>query len=211
MAKRATIRISSSIFEDEIGRRRERMSRHAAWLWLLTHASQRDGTVKRRRSAIPVKRGQTICSLHELSEAWNWPRTNVGRFLACLVQEGYVTAEKSPGPSYAFTILTIVGYDNFSTARYRRTASNGASLSTEAVDAKALYSDIRRREFNRSRAQLALALIDSGVPYVCAHPDCTIRSDLAVDHKLALSRGGSDDLVNLQFMCHSHNSAKGDR
>lgn len=68
----------------------------------------------------------------------------------------------------------------------------------------------RRVEFQRSRAMLILLLLDSGVDYVCVHHGCEIDEDLTVDHKIPLSRGGSDEVENLQFMCLTHNSSKGD-
>ncbi len=35
--------------------------------------------------------------------------------------------------------------------------------------------------------------------------------DLTIDHIAPLSKGGTDDLDNLRFLCRSHNSKKGDR
>jgi 5-methylcytosine-specific restriction endonuclease McrA len=54
-------------------------------------------------------------------------------------------------------------------------------------------------------------MIDSGVPYVCAISECDTHEDLTVDHIIPLSRGGTDELSNLQFLCLAHNSGKGDR
>lgn len=68
----------------------------------------------------------------------------------------------------------------------------------------------RRREFNARRAQLMLALIDRD-DYICQHPGCEVQEDLTIDHKVPLSRGGSDRLENLQLLCRKHNSQKGDR
>lgn len=76
---------------------------------------------------------------------------------------------------------------------------------------KARYSEIRRREFQASRAQIVLQMLDAGMRYRCVHPGCMADTDLTVDHKLALSRGGGDELENLQFMCLPHNSSKGAR
>jgi 5-methylcytosine-specific restriction endonuclease McrA len=77
--------------------------------------------------------------------------------------------------------------------------------------AKRRHTAIRRNEFTASRSQLALAMIEQGVPYVCNHPECGVTTDLTLDHIIAISRGGSDDLSNLQFLCRRHNSQKGDK
>ncbi len=76
---------------------------------------------------------------------------------------------------------------------------------------KAQFTRIRRREFQASRAQLVLQMLDAGMPYRCVHPGCMADTDLTVDHKIPMSRGGGDEISNLQFMCLPHNSSKGDK
>ena len=68
----------------------------------------------------------------------------------------------------------------------------------------------RRSQYSARRPQLVLGMLDSGKQYICSHPDCSITENLTIDHIVALSRGGSDELDNLQFLCRSHNSSKGD-
>ncbi len=68
----------------------------------------------------------------------------------------------------------------------------------------------RRQAFNTIRAQLSLQLIEAGQPYSCAHPGCEEHENLTIDHIMPLSKGGSDAIENLQFMCLRHNSSKGD-
>jgi len=70
---------------------------------------------------------------------------------------------------------------------------------------------MRRASFNATRSQLVLIMIEAGVQHKCAHSDCNAIDDLTVDHRVPLSRGGTDDLANLQFLCRSHNSAKNDK
>lgn len=77
--------------------------------------------------------------------------------------------------------------------------------------AKLKYTRMRRTAFNVSRPDLVLAMIDAGILYLCTHPGCDAHEDLTVDHITPLSRGGSDDLSNLQFLCRPHNSSKRDR
>ena len=86
-----------------------------------------------------------------------------------------------------------------------------AEIQNKTQRAKKKHTKIRRQEYSARRSQLILALIDSGVPYVCAHPGCNQAADLTIDHIVPLSKGGTDDLENLQFMCKSHNSSKGDK
>lgn len=77
--------------------------------------------------------------------------------------------------------------------------------------AKKELTKIRRKEFGTARAALALSMIENGHQYVCKHDECNISIDLTIDHIVPLSRGGSDDIGNLQFLCKKHNSTKGDR
>lgn len=77
--------------------------------------------------------------------------------------------------------------------------------------AKQIHTKIRRNQYSAQRAQLVLQMLDTGTPYVCVHPDCNETVALTVDHIHPLSKGGSDEISNLQFMCHGHNSKKGDR
>ncbi len=79
-----------------------------------------------------------------------------------------------------------------------------------AREAKRRHTKSRRATFKSRRDQLILKMIDAGVPYVCATLGCGIHQDLTVDHVIPLSRGGTDELSNLQFLCVEHNSSKGD-
>ncbi len=77
--------------------------------------------------------------------------------------------------------------------------------------AKRGHTKVRRADFNAKRSQLALVMLAAGVLYKCAFSGCEEIRDLTVDHIRPLSRGGDDGVANLQFLCRSHNSAKGDR
>lgn len=84
-------------------------------------------------------------------------------------------------------------------------------IAEETKKAKKQITSRRRCEFQGTRAALALRLIDMGVPYVCASRGCGVTEELTIDHVFPLSRGGLDELNNLQFLCRTHNSRKGDR
>ncbi len=64
----------------------------------------------------------------------------------------------------------------------------------------------RRKEFNKNRDSLMLKVIKRD-GYQCAI--CETSNDLAVDHIKPLSKGGGDDLENLQILCRHCNSRKG--
>ena len=68
----------------------------------------------------------------------------------------------------------------------------------------------RRTQFSARRPELELSLIERD-GYVCSHPSCKATTELTIDHVIPLSKGGTDELTNLCFLCRSHNSAKGDK
>lgn len=68
----------------------------------------------------------------------------------------------------------------------------------------------RRSQFSVARASIELALIERD-GYQCRERGCSCTESLTVDHVVPLSKGGSDDLSNLQLLCQFHNSQKGDR
>ena len=76
--------------------------------------------------------------------------------------------------------------------------------------AKKRHTRIRRAEFNSKRSHLVLAMLDAGIPHVCAIPGCEVLDRLTIDHIKALSRGGTDELSNLRFLCQQHTGLKRD-
>lgn len=82
-----------------------------------------------------------------------------------------------------------------------------AEAITATKNGKKTLTKMRRSEFNTVKADLQLTLIDQGYEYRCV--GCDTLENLSLDHITPLSRGGSDDLSNLQFLCQSCNSRKG--
>jgi hypothetical protein len=66
----------------------------------------------------------------------------------------------------------------------------------------------RRATFQRDRDQLLLALIERD-GFGCRR--CGTVENVSIDHVTPLSRGGTDDLDNLQLLCRSCNRKKGTR
>lgn len=85
------------------------------------------------------------------------------------------------------------------------------AIALAARAAKKSAMAARRSEFSAVRHDLILLLLNAGHPYYCANPACGEHTDLSVDHKFPLSRGGTDDISNLHFLCRPCNSSKGDK
>lgn len=66
----------------------------------------------------------------------------------------------------------------------------------------------RRQEFQKNRVALIFKIAARDGAQ-CAH--CGEEDNLSIDHIRPISKGGSDDLDNLQILCRSCNSRKGDR
>jgi hypothetical protein len=86
------------------------------------------------------------------------------------------------------------------TANFESIEAFFAAVETErvhqvSVARKRVLSVERRQEFQSSRKDLGLALIDRD-GYVCSHRGCGVLLD---------------ELTNLRFLCRSHNSSKGDK
>ncbi|QRO33990.1 HNH endonuclease [Chromobacterium violaceum] len=117
-----------------------------------------------------------------------------------------MAAQGGAGPLSKYSSIS---YHKFVFLVAEATRADQEVEATRAAKQAAIRS--RRSAFDSRRDGLVLAMIDSGLPYICAHPDCRSIEDLTIDHIKPLSRGGTDDLVNLQFLCRPCNSAKGAR
>lgn len=93
--------------------------------------------------------------------------------------------------------------------RERKQSTKRSGRKTIVAKQKAIKE--RRREFNSIRNRRLLEMLANGIEYVCSHPGCYEEENLHIDHIMPLSKGGGDEIENLQFMCRSHNSQKSDK
>jgi 5-methylcytosine-specific restriction endonuclease McrA len=177
------------------------------------------------------------CVTCAVARADKWQRANPE---ACRARDKR-HREKYPEQAPARQARWLQNPDNLNKKRatYRRWRSNNVEFAREASrewrDANLEYDRERTRKYwrdnpekaragvRRRRALLAgaagshtveeiLALLDeqSGI---CVGPGCGagIMESWTIDHKVPLTRGGSDDAGNLQLLCHPCNCSKNDR
>ena len=79
------------------------------------------------------------------------------------------------------------------------------SLRTESSD----YVSEMRSSLQRNYAIIYYQIIERAGGEHCAY--CEKRGSMAIDHIIPLSRGGTNEADNLQLLCRSCNSKKGNR
>jgi hypothetical protein len=67
---------------------------------------------------------------------------------------------------------------------------------------------ILRRQFDAIRNRLFKLVAERDGEFC---KNCQSVNDLTLDHIIPLSRGGQNDIANMQILCRSHNSQKGAR
>lgn len=108
------------------------------------------------------------------------------------------------------TIMRILA-----TSPYSNSIQRGVALKAiarfEARFAYGLKRELcteRRRQFGKVRESIILSLMERD-GYKCGK--CGSIDNIQVDHIMPLSRGGTDDLDNLQFLCRQCNLEKGNK
>lgn len=87
----------------------ETFTRMQAWIDLLLTANYRDGFIRVRGIAVPVKRGQIATSSLSLAKRWMWSRGKVHRYLNELETSKQIEQQNSN----VITLISIVKYDSF--------------------------------------------------------------------------------------------------
>lgn len=87
--------------------KRDPLSRHAAFMWLVEQAQWQDGTVSFHGADVELKRGQLVVSLRHLGGRWGWDTMKVARFISA-IQAARLVARHAL--RHEATIITICGY-----------------------------------------------------------------------------------------------------
>jgi len=145
------------------------------------------------RMVIEVEDLRAICFFHQTKDTWRW--------MKCKTR--WPRAERQELREECQAILK----NKYATADDKVVAQEILATFTEQQVKGELIRN-RRAQFAVNRDQLCLQLI-AAKGYRCAI--CGSADDLTLDHINPLSKGGSDALSNLQFLCQIHNSQKGDR
>ena len=66
-----------------------------------------------------------------------------------------------------------------------------------------------RGEISKNRDSIYRHLADQALPSLPKCTGCGAIDNLTIDHKVPLSREGTNDMENLQLLCHSCNASKG--
>lgn len=91
--------------------------------------------------------------------------------------------------------------------QYKKTPA----VKTPTQQAKTEAMKVRKAEYKAGRSRLVLAMIEAGIEYRCQFVGCAVTENLTVDHIVPMSRGGTDEISNLRFLCYSHNSSRQDK
>lgn len=141
-----------------------------------------------------------LLSPEEMYEAISLAFKHSNDYLLGLANQGY------EGPFRDYSTIEFEEY-----LRLCEIFEKEMALAEQTRKTKKTLTKLRRTEFGRNRAQLMLAMIEDGIQYACSFAGCMESENLTIDHIMPLSRGGTDEITNLQFMCRLHNSTKGDR
>ena len=87
----------------------ETFTRMQAWIDLLLTANYRDGFIRVRGIAVPVKRGQIATSSLSLAKRWMWSRGKVQRYLNELETSKQIEQQNSN----VITLISIVKYESY--------------------------------------------------------------------------------------------------
>lgn len=153
MTERGTIVIDRGLFGHERFAN-EPFTEREAWAWLIAEAAFRPHCRRVGAVRVELKRGQLAHSTRYMAEAWQWPQSNVRRFIARLAKyEGSDEPLIEVDTGSGVTVVTIRKYDNYQPKPDDGSSLNGSAtaqqrLKEESIDKGSSSSreDARARE-----------------------------------------------------------------
>jgi len=131
------IKLDRSIFDDDMFRSKEPISKREAWIVLLLKVNFEDRHMRLHGKEYLVKRGQSMRSLNTWAAEFNWSKSKVDRWFKRLVEEGKIETQ-----SETVTLrLTICNYAQ--SQDMRNAKRNGDDTQYKEVkELKDIYAEI---------------------------------------------------------------------
>jgi DNA replication protein DnaD len=100
-----------------------------AWIDLLLEVNHKDNKFMLGGELVEVKRGQTITSIRQLCERWNWSNSKVTKFLKMLETDEMLVVKSDTKK----TVITIGNYDIYQVQETEETTPERHSHDSEAT------------------------------------------------------------------------------
>jgi hypothetical protein len=100
-----------------------------AWIDLLLEVNHKDNKFMLGGELVEVKRGQTITSIRQLCERWNWSNSKVTKFLKMLEADEMLVLKSDTKK----TVITIGNYDIYQVQETEETTPKRQTHDTEAT------------------------------------------------------------------------------
>ena len=184
MSERGVFAVDRGIWDHDLFSSEEPLSRREAWLWLISAASWKKRTIRVGGAPAEIDRGQLTHSIRFMAEAWNWPKTNVARFLDQLEHESLIGTETVHGQ----TIITICKYDEFQRVSLPDRDNSGTQTGTEVGQKWDKEEDIKYIEEGKRGANAPTPIRELGKPPAKrprrSGEGCLIPDDFALSDKM---------------------------
>ncbi len=141
------IKLFRKIKENELWLEPRRFHKLEAWIDVLLRANHKEAKVTIGNKTFHVDKGQFITSQIKLSEAWNWNRETVRKFLDLLKSSNQIDYETSN----KFTRITISNWDSYQNPISGNPASKPA-LKRHQNSIKTSTNNNEKNEKNKRKA-----------------------------------------------------------
>lgn len=103
------IRIYRQIKNSWIWKDKEPFDKRSAWIDLLLLVNHKNKKIPFENGFIEIERGQTLTSIKQLAERWNWSRHKVSDYLNQLEQDTMIIQVRDTRK----TLVSIVNYNKY--------------------------------------------------------------------------------------------------